>query len=175
MLFRHIFTLTIMNFCDHVSWLHICDRNDVIVHHDDRVIKVFQDLINVRAQYFFVICFLKRKQKLTVMREIFLHNNFRRSHRTDFVNLRLNFVILKFDFFLFLLNNDSLLSMFQFISPSVCHDKKILLITWSIGWDHHAKITFYDRFIFLFCDVICIFVENFEKLTKMTKFLKFYF
>jgi len=45
---------------------------------------------------------------MTIMRELFFHNNFKRNYRDDFVNLRLDFATIKLDFSLLLLNNDSL-------------------------------------------------------------------
>ena len=161
-----------MNSCDHISWLHICGRNDVIIHHGDRVARVFQDLTDVRAQYPSVVCFLGRKQKLIAMREIFPHNNFRRSHRAGFVNLRLDSATLKSDFPLLLLDSDPLSPMPQSISSPACHGEEILPTTWPAEWGHRAKTTFYGRLVFLFCDVICIFAEDFGGLTEVAEFLR---
>ena len=164
-----------MNTCDHISWLHVCDRKDSFIYHDDRVTRVFQELSDVQTQHLIMICFLERKRKIAVMRELFSRNNFKRSHHSDFVNLRLDFATIKSNFSLLLLNSDSLSLTPQQMNLSLCHHEKILSTIWFTRWQHRSTNTIYDRLVFLFCDVICIFVENLEELGQVTQLLFVWF
>jgi len=119
-----------------------------------------------------MICFLERKHKIIAMRELFSYNNFKRSYRSDFVNLRLDFATIELDFSLLLLNNDSMLFIRQLIHSSIYYHKNVLSTSWSSSWKHSTINTFYDRLIFLFCDVICLFVEDFDELPQVACLLQ---
>jgi len=56
-----------------------------------------------------MICFLKRKHKITIICELFFYNNFKRNYRDDFVNLWFDFATIELNFSLLLLNNDLIL------------------------------------------------------------------
>jgi len=161
-----------MNSCDHISWLQISGREETSIHHADRVVKVFNQLAAAQSQYPAMICFLGRKHKMTAMRELFPHNNFKRSHRGGFVNLRLDSATIESDFPLLLLDSDPMLPIRQLIHSPACHHEDVLPTSWPSSWEHSTIDTLYGRLIFLFCDVICLFAEDFDGLPQVACLLQ---
>lgn len=161
-----------MNSCDHISWLQISGREETSIHHSDRVAKVITQLATPQSQYPSLICFLGRKHKMTAMRELFPHNNFKRSHRGGFVNLRLDSATTESDFPLLLLDSDPLSPIPQLLHSPTCHHEDVLPTSWPRKREHSTIDTLYGRLIFLFCDVICLFAEDFDGLPQVAHLLR---
>jgi len=167
-----IFILIIINFCNYIFWLQISSREKISIYYIDRVVKIFNQLTATQSQYFSIICFLERKYKITAMRELFSYNNFKRSYRNGFVNLRLDFVTIELNFSLLLLNSNSILFIRQLIYSPICYYKNVLFISWSSSWKYSTIDTLYNYLIFLFCNIICFFAENFDKLFQIVYLLQ---
>jgi len=167
-----IFIFIIINFCNYIFWFQISNREKTFIYYVDRVVKVFNQLTAAQSQYSFIICFLERKHKITVIRELFFYNNFKRSYRDNFVNFRLDFATIESDFFLLLLNSNSILSICQLIYLPICYYKNVLSISWSSSWKYSTIDIFYCCLIFLFCNVICFFAEDFDRLSQIVYLLQ---
>ncbi len=106
------------------------------------------------------------------MRELFSYNNFKRSYRGDFVNFRLDSATIESDFSLLLLNSNSILAIRQLIHLSVCYYKDVLPTSWPSNWEYSPIDTLYGRLVFLFCNVICLFAEDFDELLQIACLLQ---
>ncbi len=161
-----------MNSCDHISWLQISGREETSIHHGDRFAKVITQLTTAQSQYPSLICFLGRKQKMTAMRELFPYNNFKRSHRGGFVNLRLDSATTESDFPLLLLDSDPLSPIPHLLHSPTCHQEDVLPTNWPRKREHSTIDTLYGRLVFLFCDVICLFAEDFDGLPQVARLIQ---
>lgn len=158
-----------MNFCDHAIWLHFSNRKQYHLHYIDRIFRVNWKMTCFFSFQSFVICFIDRKNKSIAFRKNFSHNNIKRNRHTDFVNVHLNSFFFSTEWFLLIFDIDVSSTISSRLSENLCHKNEIINVSWQFSINYSIVDYIYARLLFLFNDVICIFVDDYEKLKNVAQ------
>ena len=160
-----------MNSCEHVAWLHLSGREHYYIHQTDRISRVNWEMTCASSPRPSVICFVGRKHKSIALRELFPHNNIRRSHQSDFVNVHLDSSFPSADLPLLIFDSAVPPVIPSRISEESCHGSEAIDVSWQVPVDRPVADYIYARLIFLFSDVICIFADDFGGLEGVAQHL----
>jgi hypothetical protein len=154
-----------------ICWLNLTESREFCLQYFNKISRVIQNMTNFDSQYSFFTFFLSRRFRETVLRDLFFRNNIRRYHRNKFINLCLNFFIMNFDHSLLFIDNYSWFFISRRINKNMSRKKCIISIVWNLSSDLSMIHLIYARLIFLFNDVICIFVDDIEDLESIVTYL----
>ena len=160
-----------MTSCEHIVWLQTVNIKKLQFWEDSQIKQVIQKMLNPIAQYSSFIFFVSQKVKNIALCELFSYNNIKWGHCDGFINLWIDNVTIHSDHSIWFANSDSLLQSTSSSDAAICHESK----TYSVCWKPSSEYSMFDvvhaQLFFLFTDMICIFVNDFDDLKSIAECL----
>lgn len=149
--------------CEHNAWIQVVNgRAERKIVDDQRLATLNSALANPAAQAPSIALFLGDKAKDEALRQIFPHNNFRRTRRAESVlRLRADTTSLRSQYPLYFADVDpSLFSCGLELGKSHCHPQTTSTIAWANPTSANLLDLVLSRLLFPFVDTICLFAED---------------
>lgn len=158
-----------MSSCGHLAWLQVTGEDEVALHNPNRFQRVVREMTNPAGQFPRVVHLLGRKSKDLALRELFPHNNTRRTRHNAIANLRADAASLNSDSPLLFVDSDPFSTNTPSHNFEPCHETSTYPTTWSRSSEYSAQDILYARLFFPFTDVICIFADDFPCLEDVAR------
>ncbi|KAL4860433.1 hypothetical protein BDV12DRAFT_205068 [Aspergillus spectabilis] len=160
-----------MSQVDEIGWLDIGDRKDqgFLLTDHGRLKHILADLISPDSQYPALCVFLGNKAKDAGLRQLYPQNNIKK-HRSS-AAMRLRRDIRTFDTSRPCLIVDGSLTCGSQSPAPTCTTAEGYSITWDALSKNTVLRAAWARLVFLFSDIVCIFVADFPSLTHVADFL----
>lgn len=161
-----------MALCSHSSWLHVSNVEESAIHDEDCFTRLLNNLNDARTQQPSLLFFVGQQAKITALRELFSYNTFKKKRNNDGVNLRLDNTTIASNYLIFIVDDDSRLSVLFTLSNWFCHESRSYRLQWECSSLHNILNFLYVRVLFLFTNVICVFADDFSCLKDVIDLLK---
>ena len=154
---------------DYLSLLYLSESSQLQLSSTSRFDTINQYLSNPIYQFPSLLFSIRRKSKSAILRQIFPHNNLsRKAQYNSFVNLYINNTITAAAYPLFFVESNISKPIASERVLIHCHEIKTYLLPQSEGLETTTVASsLYNRLIFPFVDVICIFVDDFTGLSEV--------
>lgn len=150
--------------CEHTQLLQVAGDQGVALFEFGRFEKVTRDLPDPDAQYPRLVHFVGRRHKDTALKQFFPNNNIGRFRQQSITNLRADTTGIGTDSPLLFLDSDPFVGITTEPHPAKCHPSTQYPLAWYPHLDFTVNDIIHARLLFLFSDVICIFVDDFPSL-----------
>ena len=161
-----------MAVCEHIAWLRLSGHNDLFLHDGQRFQCLLQEINSPDTQFPSLVLFLGKRQMATALREVFTQNNFRKTRKESFLDLRVDTTTTTSDYPLFFADGDLDYAIPPRVEDPPCHETRVLPLEWSTPFGIHPLFLLYSRLVFPFTDVICLFAEDYGGLERLATILK---
>ncbi|KAL2808644.1 acyl transferase/acyl hydrolase/lysophospholipase [Aspergillus granulosus] len=158
-----------MAYCDHLAWLrHVQSERtgEITLEDTGRFIRIIKELPRPSTQTPQLALFIGTRAKDIALKEIFPQNNLRRRGERENINLRLETTSLNSDAPLLFADSSPFVRNPTDRSQVICHET----LAYSACWkpEGHSLIDIvYNRLLFLFSDVVCVFADDFSSLDAL--------
>lgn len=160
----HCRLILVMHQCKHTTLLQVAGDKGLVLYDFGRFEQVIRDLPNPNAQYPQLVHFVGGRRKDAALKQLFPHNNIRRSRPRSIANLHIDTSSIDADSPLLFLDSNPFVGITPVPKHANCHP----LIQHPLTWYRHLNFTVNDilhaRLLFLFSDVVCVFVDDFPSL-----------
>ncbi|KAK6815592.1 hypothetical protein RU639_008662 [Aspergillus parasiticus] len=150
--------------CHHLAWLrHVRNEQtgEVVLEDTGRLSRVIKELPKQTSQTPQIALFIGTKTKDAAVKQIFSRNNIGRRGEKGNVNLRLDTVSINSDAPLLFAESSPSVQSATERSHLLCHETVAYPTCWEPSPYSISDIIF-CRLYFLFCDVVCIFADDFS-------------
>jgi hypothetical protein len=158
-----------MSYCDDLEWLrHVQSERtgEITLEDTGRFVRVTKELPRPTTQTPQLALFLGTRAKDIALKEIFPQNNLGRRGKRENINLRLETTSLNSDTPLLFADSTPFARDPTDRSQVICHE----ILPYSTCWklEGHSLIDIvYNRLLFLFSDVVCVFADDFSSLDAL--------
>ncbi|RAQ76853.1 hypothetical protein COH21_008696 [Aspergillus flavus] len=153
-----------MSSCHHLAWLrHVRNERtgEVVLEDTGRLSRVIKELPKQASQTPQIALFIGTKTKDAAVKQIFSRNNIGRRGEKGNVNLRLDTVSINSDAPLLFAESSPSVQSATERSHLLCHETVAYPTRWEPSPYSISDIIF-SRLYFLFCDVVCMFADDFS-------------
>jgi hypothetical protein len=152
--------------CNHVALLEVVGKKEI--YETGRFGRVINELPRPDEQFPSLVHFVGRKNKNLALKYLFPHNNIRRGASTNgSTNLRIDTTTIDSNGPLLFSDSDSFATVPTHTGWNLCHTVVAYPLSWAPTTEHTIGDIFQARLLFLFSDVICVFVDDFSGLDEV--------
>jgi hypothetical protein len=158
-----------LNSCSHIAWLRVVKNEatgEMFLEETGRLEQVISEMPNPCQQRPRVVHFIGKRLKHQALRNVFPLNNIERRYERDNINLRADTASLGSDSPLIFVDSNPFAN-YHHRQPALCHESTFHSVKWN-SEPHNIIDILYSRLFFMFCDVVCLFADDFPSLEVLT-------
>jgi hypothetical protein len=155
---------------DKSAWLYLTINNGVWIQDAGRVAELVSKMTRPVAQYPRLIHFIGRQSKDQAIRALFPESTSRRTSTSSVANLRMDLSTCDSASPLLLADSNPFETIFDNGLP-LDSNLPSIETTWSITSPREVTDILHARYFFLFCDVICVFLDDFSDIRELAVLL----
>ena len=155
---------------EHIAWVEIINHDGIFIRDEGRMAQLEKEMTKPAEQYPSCVLFIGKAVKDQAIRHVFRHNTRKKSADDGIVNLRLNASTSLFRNPILFADSNPSIRIPARISPTP--NTVSYPTVWPLSHDSSVYEILFGRLLFMFCDVICVFADDFPSLEKVAENLK---
>ncbi|QVM10724.1 hypothetical protein D8B26_005395 [Coccidioides posadasii str. Silveira] len=152
-----------MSSCKHQEWIHMVRGDHPVLEDTGRMCRLVEELPRASQQHLRLIHFLGRGAKDAAIQQLFPQRHREQKGSSKEIVLQLDDPTASENSPLMFAESNPFSAASCTTNRNFCHESKLHPCSWS-ATNHDLSDIIHARLLFLFCDVICIFADDFPSL-----------